>query len=75
MSETEEKIHKILEKVRPYIQTHGGDVSLRSVIGETATLRIEGACVHCPLAELTYNKVIRKIILEDVPEVTSVVLE
>ena len=74
MNENEEKILKILEKVRPYIQTHGGDVRLTKVEGATATLTIDGACTHCPLAELTYNKVIRKLILEDVPEITSVVL-
>jgi Fe-S cluster biogenesis protein NfuA len=72
MTEIETKITTILEKVRPYIQTHGGDVRLTSVTIPTVTLTIDGACTHCPLAELTYNKVIRTLILEDVPEITSV---
>lgn len=75
MNETEQKIITILEKVRPYIQTHGGDVRLTKVEGAVATLTIDGACTHCPLAELTYNKVIRTLILEDVPEITTVVLD
>lgn len=72
MPETKEKIITIINKVRPYIQTHGGDVRLLSVESETATFAIDGACTHCPLAELTYNKVIRTLILEDVPEIKTV---
>jgi Fe-S cluster biogenesis protein NfuA len=74
MSETETKIITILEKVRPYIQTHGGDVRLTKIEDNVVTLTIDGACTHCPLAELTYNKVIRTLILEDVPEITAVVV-
>ena len=75
MDDTTAKIQRILEKVRPYIQTHGGDVRLTRVEGSVATLHIDGACTHCPLAELTYNKVIRTLILEDAPEITTVVID
>jgi Fe-S cluster biogenesis protein NfuA len=78
MEETPDKetqIRTVLEKVRPFIQSHGGDVRLVAVRGETAVLTIEGACVGCSLAELTYNKVIRKLLIEDVPGITEVVLE
>jgi Fe-S cluster biogenesis protein NfuA len=74
MTDTETKIVAILDKVRPYIQTHGGDVRLTAIEGATVTLTIDGACTHCPLAELTYNKIIRTLILEDVPEITAVVV-
>ncbi len=74
MNETETKIIAILEKVRPYIQTHGGDVRLTKIEDNIVTLTIDGTCTHCPLAELTYNKVIRTLILEDVPEITAVVV-
>lgn len=68
-------ITAILKKVRPFIQGHGGDVTLISAKEGLATLRVEGACVHCPLAKLTYNTMIQRLILEDVPGIHSVVFE
>lgn len=73
MSDTETKIIAIIDKIRPYIQTHGGDVRLIGIEDSVATFHIDGACTHCPLAELTYNKIIRTLILEDVPEIQTVV--
>jgi len=70
----EHKINVVLDKVRPYIQSHGGDVRLVGIEGTTATLLVEGTCVGCPLANLTYNKVLRTLLGEEVPEITNFVL-
>lgn len=70
----EAKINVVLDKVRPYIQSHGGDVRLVSIDGKSATLAVEGSCVGCPLANLTYNKVIKTLLGEEVPEITNFVL-
>lgn len=75
MNDTKEKINTIIDKIRPYIQSHGGDVRLTTVEGSVAIFVIDGACTHCPLAELTYNKVIRRLILEDVPEIETVIFD
>lgn len=69
------KIKRILSKVRPDIKSHGGDVELVEIKGKTVTLEVGGACAGCPLAELTYNKVVRDLIKEEVPEVERVVLK
>ncbi len=71
----EEKINTVLEKVRPYIQMHGGDVSLLEIKENTAIIRFEGSCSSCPLINITYNKVIKPLVLEAVPEITGVILE
>lgn len=70
----ESKINTVLDKVRPYIQSHGGDVRLISIDGTNATLAVEGTCVGCPLANLTYNKVIKTLLGEEVPEITNFIL-
>lgn len=70
----EAKINAVLDKVRPYIQSHGGDVRLISIDGANATLAVEGACVGCPLASLTYNKVIKTLLEEEVPEIKNFIL-
>ena len=70
----ESKINSVLDRVRPYIQSHGGDVRLVSIDGASATLLVEGTCVGCPLASLTYNKVIKTLLGEEVPEITNFIL-
>jgi Fe-S cluster biogenesis protein NfuA len=70
----ETKIEEVLKKVRPYIQMHGGDVALVKVNKGTVTLGISGACTHCGLADLTYNKVIGGILKEEIPIIKSVKL-
>jgi len=71
---TEEKINKILAKVRPYIQMHGGDVRLVDFKNGIVSLKICGACADCPLAELTYNKMVGTLIKQEVPQIKKVII-
>ena len=75
MNTVEEKVNTLLEKVRPYIVMHGGDVHLLRVQGETAVLKVHGACVNCSMASMTYNKTIAPLILKEVPEIKEVTFE
>ena len=73
MDKTQNRINRILAEIKPYIKAHGGDVELVKIEGKTVTLEIKGACVGCPLAKLTYNKIIRGLIKEKISEVEKVV--
>lgn len=75
MEEIQNKVNAILEKVRPYVQMHGGDVRLIALKDGTATLKIDGTCVHCSLAQLTYNKNIGPLLKQEVPEIIEVIFE
>ncbi len=75
MKTVEERVNELIEKVRPYIKMHGGDVSLVRIDGETAVLKIYGACVGCSLANETYNKTIVPLIIKDVKEIKKVEFE
>jgi Fe-S cluster biogenesis protein NfuA len=68
------KIEKIIEKVRPYIQMHGGDVTLVDFEDGIVTLQVTGACTHCSMADLTYNKMLGGLLKEEVPEIKDIVL-
>ncbi|TRZ52282.1 NifU family protein [bacterium] len=72
---TEEKIIAILEKIRPYIQMHGGDVFLSEVKDDTAILKFEGNCSECPLLTVTVNRIVKPLINEEVPEITKIIFE
>ncbi len=67
-----EKVEKIIEKVRPYIQMHGGDVLLLDVKKGIVTLKISGSCSHCSLADLTYNKMLGGVLKKEIPGVKEV---
>ncbi len=69
------KVEDLLEKVRPYIQMHGGDVKLLGVDNGQVRLHILGACAHCSLADLTYNKMIAGLLKEEVPEIKEILIE
>lgn len=71
----QEKIEKIIEKVRPYIQMHGGDVVLLEITDGIVKLKVTGSCVGCSMADLTYQQVLGGAIKEEVPEVKEILIE
>lgn len=70
-----ERVAALLAKVRPYIQTHGGDVQLVRFTDGVAYLKVYGACVGCGLADITYTKTIGPLLVKEIEEVTAVVFE
>ncbi len=66
------RIETVLQRVRPYIQMHGGDVLLVEAKRGTVKLKVYGACVGCPLADLTYNKMLGELLKEEIPEIKKV---
>ncbi|MDP7028937.1 MAG: NifU family protein [Phycisphaerales bacterium] len=68
-----QRVEAVLAAVRPAIQADGGDVELAEITdsGEVR-IRLLGACVECPSANLTLKVGIERTMLERVPEVSSV---
>lgn len=71
----DKKIKKQLDKIRPYIQMDGGDVEFVSFDEKTGllTIRLQGACVGCPMSQITLQEGIGKTIKAEIPEVVDVV--
>ena len=70
----EARIRGVLDKVRPFVKMHGGDVELAGFKGREVILKIKGACVGCRLADLTYNKMIGGILKKEVPGIKKISL-
>ncbi len=72
----EERILAALEKVRPHLGSHGGDVRLLD-IGEDGVvrLRLEGACHGCPSSAITMKLAVERAIEEAAPEVVRIEVE
>ena len=75
MDTCEAAITALLDKVRPYVQMHGGDVQLVRVEEGTAYLKVFGACVGCGLAHATYTQTIGPLLVREVEGVTAVEFE
>jgi len=75
MATAEEQANTVLDKVRPYVQMHGGDVQLLRIEDGTAVLKIYGACVGCGLADATYNKTIGPLLIKEVEDIKDVIFE
>jgi Fe-S cluster biogenesis protein NfuA len=71
----ESKIQKIIEKMRPYVNMHGGDVEFVSLNDGIVKIKVTGACANCGLSKMTYNDMLGSMIKEEVPEIKDIVIE
>jgi Fe-S cluster biogenesis protein NfuA len=71
----ESRVKEALQKVLPYLHSHGGNVELLEVDGGVVRLRLIGSCNGCPSSSLTLKNAIEKAIAEAAPDVTSVECE
>jgi Fe-S cluster biogenesis protein NfuA/nitrite reductase/ring-hydroxylating ferredoxin subunit len=69
------RIVRALDRVRPYLGSHGGDVKLLGVKEGVVHLRLEGSCHGCPSSTVTMKLAIEKAIEEAAPEVLRIEVE
>jgi len=69
-----EKVAEALELIRPALQSDGGDIELVDVDEATGvvTVRFLGGCAGCMMRQMTLKSGVEKVLMEVVPEVTSV---
>ena len=69
-----EKLQQVIEtKIRPLLQTHGGDLELLEVTADgLVRVRLVGACSSCPGAQQTLNELVETALKEACPEVKGV---
>ena len=68
-----EKVEAVLTQVRPALQADGGDVELVAVDDGTVKVKLTGACAGCPMATMTLQQGIERVLKEQIPEVKQVV--
>lgn len=70
----EDQIIDTLEKIRPFIQRDGGDVSFDSFEDGIVYIRMSGACEGCAMINDTIEAGIGILLKEEVPGVLDVKL-
>lgn len=75
VEEVQEDVEGVLGVLREGLAMHGGNVELVRVDLETgiAHVRMQGACVGCPMSELTLKAGIEETVCQMVPEIKEVV--
>lgn len=73
--DVETRVRQALEKVRPYLGSHGGNVELLRVEGDVAHLQMQGSCHGCPSSAVTLKDAIEQAIYEAAPDVTAIRVE
>lgn len=69
-----EKVSKALERVRPYLQSDGGDIELVEITPENIVkVRLTGACHGCPYSMMTLKAGVEQSLMKEVPEIREVV--
>ncbi len=69
-----DRVQEFIDRIRPHIQMDGGDVELIDVDDQgVVSVRLHGACVGCPSAQITLKMGIERNLREQVPEVREVV--
>ena len=73
-SSLHKRVEKILDLIRPSVQSDGGDVELVDISHEgVVRVRFLGACVDCPSSDMTLKMGIERNLKQHIPEVTAVV--
>ena len=67
-----QRVQTVINKIRPMLQADGGDVELVDVEDGVVTVRLQGACVGCPMSQMTLKNGIERLIKQEIPEVVSV---
>ena len=61
-----------LDQVRPYLGSHGGDVHLLDIVGDTVQLQFAGSCKSCPSSAVTLELAVEDAIRAAAPEISSI---
>ncbi|MEO3757484.1 NifU family protein [Mycobacterium sp. B14F4] len=70
----EQRVIEALDSVRPYLGSHGGDVSLLSVADGVVRLQFQGSCRSCPSSSVTLELAVQDAIHAAAPEICDIEL-
>jgi len=67
-----EEVEKVLDEVRPYLQSEGGDIELVDVADDVVKVRLKGACAGCPMSQMTLKWGVEQYLKKKIPSIVRV---
>jgi Fe-S cluster biogenesis protein NfuA len=71
--ELENKIKEVLDTIRPFLISDGGDVEYVRFEDGIVYVKLLGACSNCGVADMTLGGMIEDALTFEIPEVVKVV--
>ncbi|MGI6322087.1 MAG: NifU family protein [Bacteroidales bacterium] len=69
-----ERVLKALDRIRPYLQSDGGDIELIEITDDlNVKVKLKGACHGCPFSMQTLKAGVEQAVIKEVPEIKSVI--
>ena len=69
----EEQIIEVLDGLRPYLNSDGGDIEFLEYQDGVVFVKLIGACGHCPHKNETMQNGILASLKDAIPEITDVI--
>jgi len=68
----EEKIIEVIDELRPFLMNDGGNMEFVKFEDNIVYITLQGACMGCPMRNMTLKDGIEKTIISKIPEVKEV---
>jgi len=70
------KIEEALATIRPLLAEDGGGIEFLAFDPEASvvTVRFQGACQGCPMAQMTLQQIVKTTVQEKCPSIVDVIL-
>lgn len=73
--DVETRVLRALQEVRPYLESHGGNVELLRIQEGVAYVRLQGSCSGCPSSTMTLKHAIEKAVQTAAPDLEGIEAE
>ncbi len=67
-----EKITILLDKIRPYLISDGGNLEFVKYEDNILYVKLTGACANCSMMDITLKDGIEQLIINEIPEISEV---
>ena len=72
--EVKNEVIKALDRIRPYLQNDGGDITLVDIEDDKIVkVRLEGTCTNCSVNQLTLKSGVEMTVKEFVPKIEKLI--
>jgi Fe-S cluster biogenesis protein NfuA len=71
----ETRVLRALDKVRPYLRSHGGDVEFVNANKGVVHIKLLGSCGSCPSSSITLKHAVEDAVYEAAPDIVELIAE
>ena len=73
MHKDEKKVREIIDKIRPFLISDGGDIEFIKIEDNYVYIKMLGACAGCQMIDFTLKDGIESAIISEIPNIKGVI--